>query len=615
MKLLHELYVDLAIDQFLNDIEPFKSKGIQRNTINHKVLPGCGATTLEIESTNRHSILLLPNVPVIDGKCEKYNTNGRIMVLGIHSETTDEEIIKYLKSDVEYQKILITPESFNRLKGFIGRAIYSRYFLLFDECDHVVKDVNYRPDIILPMVDFFLFSDKAFISATPIIPSDPRFSAYNFTYVKIVPTYEFKETIRLITSNNVVHTLKQFIRENERERYFIFCNSTTMIADVITKLNLADDSAIYCAKKSKRTLGRDGYKDVHTKLKSFKKFNFLTSRFYAAVDIEYKLYQCDPTIVILTNLYSAPQTMVDPHSDAIQIAGRFRKEKDIIVNKEIIHITNLNPKLKSIDEAAIWQEMNELHRSYRQSKQLYERATTAGGKKFWKDAKDNSDYSRYIQKNGGRNFYMIDNKIHEEKVKGYYQSKSKLQAAYANSEYFNLDERSQNFIYRYTDEDRLKYKPGTALQSDKSFVQQKMMEVTSPGKYSPMQIGLTVASLSLDYSPIMTPIHKYGIIESRAFSFDSAKIQQQLDSGVEKQHLNILRHHVSNQLTEGSPFMASTINKELGNSIKALGIDGLKGTLSLMRKLAELSGSGNRVFMGKDVNGKEQRGYRVIKYY
>jgi hypothetical protein len=615
MKMLHQEIVELAVSQFLNDIEPFKYKGIQRNTINHKVLPGCGATTLEIEHTKRHSILLLPNVPVIQGKCDKYNIDGKVLVLGIHTDTSDKEITDYLASDVEYHKILVTPESFKRLKTFVGRAIYSKYFLLFDECDHVVKDVNYRPDIILPMIDFFLFTNKAFISATPITPSDPRFRAYGFTYVKIRPTFEFKETIRLITSNNVVHTLKQFIRENDRERYFIFCNSATLIADVITKLEISEDSAIYCAKKSRRTLRRNGYKDVYMKLQSFKKYNFLTSRFYAAVDIEYNLYKCDPTIIMLTNLYSAPQTMIDPHSDAIQIAGRFRKEKDITINKEIVHIANLKPKLKTVGTEAIWKELDEMHKAYKHLSKLYNNATTAGSKKMWEEALEKVGYQKYLHKSGSRNFYMIDNLIHEDKVKGYYLSATELKEAYKASEYFNLDERSKDFIYRYTDEDRLKYKPGTGLQSDKVFVQEKLMEVTNPGKYDDMQIAMTVASLSLDYGPIMPPIHKYGIAQSRAFKFDPNKIQQELDSGVAKQQLSLLKHHVSRQLIEGKAFMAATITKELANSINALCLEGLKANLNLMRKLASLSSSDNRVLIGKDEHGKELRGYRIIQYY
>ena len=52
------------------------------------------------------------------------------------------------------------------------------------------------------------------------------------------------------------------------------------------------------------------------------KYNFFTSRFYSAVDIELNV---KPDILILTNLNNAVYTTVDPYTEAIQIQGRFRR--------------------------------------------------------------------------------------------------------------------------------------------------------------------------------------------------------------------------------------------------------------------------------------------------
>lgn len=59
--------------QHLADIMP----EIESNINLAKKFPGIGATHLEI-TTQRHSILIEPNVPVIQGKCEKFKENPHL---------------------------------------------------------------------------------------------------------------------------------------------------------------------------------------------------------------------------------------------------------------------------------------------------------------------------------------------------------------------------------------------------------------------------------------------------------------------------------------------------------------------------------------------------------
>ena len=68
------------------------------------------------------------------------------------------------------------------------------------------------------------------------------------------------------------------------------------------------------------------------------KYNFFTSRFYSAVDIELNV---KPDILILTNLNNAVYTTVDPYTEAIQIQGRFRRMfEDKQTFNSLTHITN-----------------------------------------------------------------------------------------------------------------------------------------------------------------------------------------------------------------------------------------------------------------------------------
>ena len=146
--------------QYLSDV----IRQIPTNCILSKRIPGCGATTLELD-TNRNSIILVPNVPVINSKCQKHEK-----LLGVYETVTVGDIAKYLRDNSRY-KIMTTPESFPKVKKaceICGLNIFKEFFLLDDECHQLIKDVDYRADIILPMDDLFGFERKAQVSATPI---------------------------------------------------------------------------------------------------------------------------------------------------------------------------------------------------------------------------------------------------------------------------------------------------------------------------------------------------------------------------------------------------------------------------------------------------------------
>ena len=100
--------ITLKEGQYLSDI----MNEIPSNCILSKRIPGCGATTLELD-TNRNSIIVVPNVPVIVSKCNKYPN-----LLGVYEGVNQSQIIEYLTNNPT-RKIMTTPESFSKE---IGRA-------------------------------------------------------------------------------------------------------------------------------------------------------------------------------------------------------------------------------------------------------------------------------------------------------------------------------------------------------------------------------------------------------------------------------------------------------------------------------------------------------------
>ena len=187
--------ITLNKGQYLSDV----MDKIPSNCILSKRIPGCGATTLELD-TNRSSIIVVPNVPVIVSKCNKYPN-----LLGVYEGVNIGKIINYLNNN-RTRKIMTTPESLCKVKSACERCginIYTNFFLLMDECHQLVKDVDYRTDIVTPMNDFFRFNCKALVSATPIGFSDPRFKESGFEVVEITADYDYRQEITVTHTYNI----------------------------------------------------------------------------------------------------------------------------------------------------------------------------------------------------------------------------------------------------------------------------------------------------------------------------------------------------------------------------------------------------------------------------
>lgn len=616
-------YFDIDVNQFLADIPFFRKCGIPSNVIFDKAITECGATTMEIIFA-RDSIMTFPNVPVIEGKCKIYNTQKKVLILGVYENIRDEEILDYLNSDVPYKKLLVTPESFHRVKEAIGEEMYKKFFLLMDECERTIQDVDYRSSIILPMTDFFKFDNKALISATPINPSDKRFEKNGFKKIALRPTYNYKKEISIINTNNIILSLRQFFNDNPREKYFIFFNSIEGIAEIISKLGdkrnstvfcNQEESAIFCAKDSRRKLMINGFSHVSTKLKEFKKFNFLTCRFNSAVDIDYDTYEGNPTIIMITDLVFAHHSMIDPLSEAVQIVGRFRRPKDISIpfEKEIIHISNVNPDLKSMDEKEVWRYLDEQHCVHRFVKRFYDGATTAGGKTIAKEMLETTQYSQYINKSDGtRNYYMIDNLIHEERVKGYYQSRENLLSAYRSGKHFIISTKSIEETYVYNDNDRLKHRSFKSFKSINQFISERLKAIIRNYKDDPMAISFEIANLSIDFPKEMAYINMLGVKESAKFSFSIPTIKEHIEHEKKKEENFGFKKYVEKSFKVGSCYTSTQIKKLLEKGLKKSGIKGMSPGVKLLRNFCEVSKT--RSYLFTNSNGNRVDGYTILSH-
>ena len=136
--------VEIRDNQYMSDLYP---DGLPSNAIIDKTLTAKGATTCELDEryAKRNSIIIEPNVPVIDSKQVKYSN-----LLGVREGVTDYDVKKYLlDKSIRYKKIIVTPESYSKVKQaaeYAGVNLFKDFFLLIDECEKVVQDSNFSID-------------------------------------------------------------------------------------------------------------------------------------------------------------------------------------------------------------------------------------------------------------------------------------------------------------------------------------------------------------------------------------------------------------------------------------------------------------------------------------
>ena len=416
---------------------------IPTNTILYKTLTGLGATYGELKA-DRNSIIIEPNVPVIVGKCNdpKHKEDN---LFGVYEGVYTEDVIKYLEKSADKRtKILTTPESFQKVKDafeLMDMDIYGTCFLLFDECHKIVKDADYRSDITLPFDDFFLFNEKALVSATPISFSDPRFEMQKFQIIRIEPAFEYKLPVSLIHTNNVLEQLKRTLDKLDATDICLFVNSTDMIYSFIKQLDIENESTVFCAKKSVEKLKNKKFKHAFEQWSKsrMKKYNFFTSRFYNALDIELKI---KPTVIMISDVYFSEYSMIDPHTDAIQAIGRFRNG----VNR-VCHIFNTNPNLPVRTEEEIGIYLQESKEVYDKIKTIYECATSEEARNAYREALKVLPFNQMLNKDGKENFFAIDNYVDEALLKSSYNAQEKLIASYRSNRLFDLDVESAYFPF------------------------------------------------------------------------------------------------------------------------------------------------------------------------
>jgi len=399
---------------------------IPSNAIINKALPGLGATTCEINS-KRHSIVIEPNVPVIEGKQQKHPE-----ILGVTEKVKGAVIIEYLKGEVEYKKLVTTPESYMKVKKALIQLninYFDKYFLLFDECEKIISEINYRETINLPMDDFWKFKNRSFITATPLDFYPIAFTKRGFKKITIDPDMVFFWTkINLVYTHNVLATVKAVIAQLKIKPdlddfcYCYFVNSIDMIDNIIKNSDIKELCNIYCSEGSITKLNLLGYDRVYSSLNKLGSINFFTSRFYSAVDI---LTDKSTHVTIITDCRFAPQTMVHPQTESLQIVGRFRNG---VVSFH--HITNYDKRLRVNDFVESIAAIEKAKEGYDAILTLYNTATDESLKAVYQEAMQKIEISRFVNSDHKLDFFKVVNVHYKQIVQNIYSSRLLLHSYY-----------------------------------------------------------------------------------------------------------------------------------------------------------------------------------------
>lgn len=458
--------IKISKGQKLSDIYPI----IESNIVLNKTLAGVGATYLEIKA-NRNSIIVAPNLPVIVNKVEQHKKEH---LFGVYQKVNTDDIVDYIATSKQiesYIKIITTPESFYKIRNAfeeLGIDMYEECFLLLDECHKFVKDKNFRPEITQPLNEFFQFKNKALVSATPIVPSDPRFNKNGFRMIKIVPDYNHRQRIGITKTNNILQAFKDFLlhltsHDMDNRCACFFVNSVDMIQQFIEKAGIGNDSAVFCSEKSVEKLKYLGIKNVHWEWKGkyAKPYMFFTSRFYTGLDI---MLDRPPYVVFISDPYNKIFSIVDPLTDMPQAIGRFRNG---VYNVE--HIVAFNSDIEERDEQGIREFIDTVEKMLNYLKNAYETAPTSEARKAYRAFIENMPL-KDIFLNGEKDYFIIDNYVDNELVKSAYKNNRLLVERYGLSDYFWIPLILPQY-YPFGEKERL------AIFESKKFKKQQRIEI------------------------------------------------------------------------------------------------------------------------------------------
>lgn len=402
--------------------------------------------------------------------------------------------------------------------------------------------------------------------------------------------------MNLFITNNVLPTIRDTLKGITENNVFIFCNSTDTIYALMKQLNMLEESQVFCSYKSVDKLKVLKFKNASEQwgIKEMKKYNWLTSRFYNALDIE---LEESPAVIMLTDCYMSEYTIIDPYTDAIQIVGRFRNGVSAIY-----HITNTNPNnsIKSYEEIKGFINCSE--EIYKTMQTFYNSASNRTAKEAYRAALDCLPFNKMLDKYGNKNYFAIDNYMDDELLKSCYNSPNTLIQAYSKCDSFRI--HREDFSYKLGDCERLKRVNKSLSLKEKRKIIVSQLE----------QLGECTTEMELELKRELSQADSFIVeaydtigkakIESLHYAYRKIKEAVILTKYSEKSTGTEVIQLIKNSFHAGQWYKASYIKAEIQRIFKILNITPPK---------AITSHTINDYFIAKEDRKKDKRGYYLIE--
>ncbi|MDR1879914.1 MAG: hypothetical protein LBQ78_03180 [Tannerellaceae bacterium] len=438
-----EIIISIHKNEYLPDA--LKRQGYETlpsNCIINKPLSGIGATCGELVSA-RNTLIIEPNIPAVKGKVANHK-----YVLGVHDGVRFEYISRYLQQP-GWKKVITTPEYYPVVKKIMNELavnMFDTYFLLFDECENAIFNMESHAAAEELMSDFFLFANRSVISSSAgLFTEDIRLKKYDFSLLRIQPEYEDRQPLRLITTNNIAESVISAIGALEGT-VCLFCHSIDTIHSLVRDVPELNKGYIFCDEEPVMRQYDNRLIKKETGTTKLSQYNLFTLRYHAGVDIE---ASAPPHIIIITDMSGEKEpSVIDPQTETMQIAGRFRKGV-----KSITHISNIHPGMKYLTprQVSLWlQGAKKVYTGWVKKKGS---ASNDGISDLLQEAITKNRYVRFIDKDGNLNPHYVARFIEKERVKSLYTKEKALRDAYVATGYFDVTHSRE--VHIFSDEDRI----------------------------------------------------------------------------------------------------------------------------------------------------------------
>lgn len=273
----------------------------------NKGITGCGGTYVELHS-KRNSIILVPTIELAKNKCKRNH-------LLVYGKVKEDEILKYISSNVKYKKIIGTYDSFKKILNVVPPS----YFLLIDEYHILFNAYSFRSEAILYLLkNFNIFNDYCFMTATPLNEDIILDEIKHLDRVNVVWEHAMPIKLNLVNTSFTNKELMKIFKRKEDCNYHIFLNSVKTIKEIVTKSGITDYKVV-CSETSRaniRTL------NTGSTLDKVYKYNFYTATAFEGCDI---FDEKGKTIILCDTHISS--TILDIATLVVQICGRIRDSK------------------------------------------------------------------------------------------------------------------------------------------------------------------------------------------------------------------------------------------------------------------------------------------------